>query len=76
MFLSLDFIQECDITTVIGESMTLNEYLRKYKMTADQFAKKAHVSTSAVNKWRIKNRSPDGRSILKISKATKGLVQI
>jgi transcriptional regulator with XRE-family HTH domain len=56
--------------------MTINEYLKKHKLTAEQFAKKAKISVSSVNKWRTKNRSPGGRNILKIERATLGSVQL
>lgn len=56
--------------------MKLNDYLIKNEITTRSFAKKLGASYSAVCKWRIRNRFPKPRMMLKIQKATSGRVKI
>ena len=56
--------------------MQLDDYLDKKGISAETFARTLRVSTSAVYKWRIKDRTPSSWMIAKIERATRGSVKL
>ena len=58
----------------MGATMTLNEWLYRYKLTAAEFARLSGISKATISRL-LKGRSPSYQTACRINAATKGEVR-
>lgn len=56
--------------------MTLNEYMRRKRLTHEEFAELVGCTRAAVTRWLSGSRSPSPRWVTVILRKTKGLVKV
>jgi transcriptional regulator with XRE-family HTH domain len=56
--------------------MTLNEYVKRKRLTHDQFAASVGCTRAAVTRWLSGSRAPSPKWVVVILRKTKGLVKV